>query len=252
LVDKTIFKAYDIRGIYPDQLDEVLANKIGKAFVHFVKKQYPDKDKVTIVVSRDMRLSSPSLSEQVIKGITSQGADVLDIGLASSPTFYFAVGFLKADGGIQVSASHNPKEYNGMKIVLQKGYPVGLANGLDWVRDKCIEDDFADGELGTVTEKSGILDELVKFSMKAYDFSGTKKFKIVADVANAMSSLDLTALFKVVESDLIEMNFKLDGTFPAHQADPFQEKNVVDIKRKVIDGKADLGIATDGDGLQNH
>lgn len=244
-----IFKAYDIRGIYPDDLNEDLIFKIGKAYVKYLQEEYPDLEKPKIVVGQDMRLSSPSLSENLIKGLVSMGVEVIDIGLASTPTFYYAVGKLEADGGLQVSASHNPKEYNGIKIVRRKGYPVGLVNGLDRIKEYALGEEIKESdEKGSVRKVLDVLESLVPYSMKFYDFENIKPFKVVCDVANAMSSLDLEALFKQLPCELIKMNFELDGTFPAHQADPMQEKNVVDIKKKVLEEKADLGIATDGDG----
>lgn len=243
----SIFKTYDIRGIYPDQFDEELIYKIGKSFVQILKEETL-KEKLTIVIGRDMRLSSPSLSKKLIQGIIDAGSDVIDIGLVSTPTFYYSIGEFKADGGLQVSASHNPKEYNGVKAVRANAYPMGLNNGLDKVRDLCSKNEFEEVEhKGQVINKENVVNSIVDYSLKYYDFN-IKPLKVVADVANAMSSPDLNSLFEQLPCELIKMNFELDGTFPAHQADPFQEKNVVDIKRKVIEEGADLGIATDGDG----
>ncbi|MDP7140851.1 MAG: phosphomannomutase/phosphoglucomutase [Candidatus Woesearchaeota archaeon] len=243
-----IFKAYDIRGVYPDDLDEDKAYKIGRAFIKLLKKEDSNKSKLTVVVSRDMRLSSPSLSKEVIKGITDEGADVVDIGLSSTPTFYYAVAKYGYDGGLQVSASHNPKEYNGIKVVRAKAFPVGLENGLDKIKEICLKDNFSEPkEKGNVSKKEDVLPELVQYSLKFYDFP-IKPLKVVADTANSMGALDIEELFKNIPCELVKMNFELDGTFPAHQADPFQEKNVKDLKKKVVEEEADLGIATDGDG----
>ncbi|MAG08735.1 phosphomannomutase/phosphoglucomutase [Candidatus Woesearchaeota archaeon] len=243
-----IFKAYDIRGIYPSDMNEDIIYKIGRAFVQLIKKENPSKKRLTVVVSRDMRLSSPSLAKSIIKGVIDSGADVVDIGLSSTPTFYYAVAKYGYDGGLQVSASHNPKEYNGVKVVRAKAYPVGLDNGLDKIRDMCSEGNFPEvKEKGKVSKRNDILKDLVKYSMGFYDFS-IKPLKIIADTANAMGAVDLEALFKELPCKLVKMNFKLDGTFPAHQADPFQDKNVQELKKKVVDEGADLGIATDGDG----
>lgn len=239
-----IFKAYDIRGIYPDELDERLIYKIGKAFVKFLEEDYPGK-KLKIVVARDMRVSSPSLSESVIKAITSMGADVVDIGLASTPTFYYAVAKYGYDGGVIVSASHNPKEHNGLKIVRKEAEAIGLVNGLEKIRDYS-KTDIPEGEKGSVVKNEIALKERVEYALNFYDFN-IRKMKVVADTANAMGSLDLRELFKHLDCELIEMNFGLDGTFPAHEANPFKEENVVDIKKRVVEEKADLGIAVDGD-----
>ncbi|MFP4401083.1 MAG: phosphomannomutase/phosphoglucomutase [Candidatus Woesearchaeota archaeon] len=243
-----IFKAYDIRGIYPNQLDSELIFNIGRAYAEILKKKL-SKDKITIVVGKDMRLSSPELSESLKKGITTQGVDVIDIGLSSTPTFYYAVSFLGADGGMQVSASHNPKEYNGVKIVGEKAYPVGYDTGINTIEEMALAGEFPESQKeGAVENKEGILDSEVEFALKHGKPDAIKKMKIVCDTANAMGSPYLEKLFGNLSCELVKMNFELDGTFPAHLADPFQEENVADLKKRVLDENADLGIATDGDG----
>ena len=243
-----IYKAYDIRGIYPDELDETTYYKIGRAYVDILSSEL-NKDDITLVVGRDMRISSPPLAESLIKGITEQGADVIDIGLSSTPTFYYGVTHLKADGGMQVSASHNPKEYNGIKIVGAKALPVGKENGIGLIERKVAENNFSEStKTGSVTEESGILKSEVEFSLLHASPKKINPLKIVADAANSMGALYMSALFKELPCELIEMNFELDGTFPAHEADPFKEKNIKDLKQEVINKGADLGIATDGDG----
>lgn len=240
-----IFKAYDIRGVYPDQIDEKLYYKIGKAFVKLIKEE-TGKDKLTLVVGKDMRTSSPQLFKSLVEGIISMGSDVVDIGLSSTPTFYFAVAKYGYDGGLIVSASHNPKEYNGLKIVRKQAEAIGLVNGLDKIRDYT-EQEIAESETkGEIIEKEIALQDRTEYALGFYDYN-LKKMKIVADVANSMGSLDLRELFKHLDSELIEMNFKLDGTFPAHEADPFKEENIKDLKKRVLKEKADLGIAVDGD-----
>ncbi|MFT4304103.1 MAG: phosphomannomutase/phosphoglucomutase [Candidatus Woesearchaeota archaeon] len=238
-----IFKAYDIRGIYPSQLNEDTVYKIGKAYADMIGKGKK------LVVGMDMRLSSPVLKEAIIKGITEQGVDVIDIDLASTPTFYFAVSKLQADGGMQISASHNPKEYNGVKIVGKNSYPVSYDTGINKIKEKVENNDFLEvnGE-GQVETYNDILYEELEFSLKQADINKIKNLRVVADTANSMGAPDLSALFDKLSCELIKMNFELDGTFPAHQADPYQEKNIVDLKKKVLEEKADLGIATDGDG----
>lgn len=243
-----IYKAYDIRGIYPDQIDEDTIYKIGKAYVDILRKEL-DRDDITIVVGRDMRVSSPQLTQSMIKGITEQGADVIDIGLASTPTFYYGVALLKADGGMQVSASHNPKEYNGVKIVREKALPCGYDTGINEIERKVKDNDFDKSEkTGTVAKKEGVLDSEVEFSLKHAHPDKIKRMKIVADAANAMGSPFLSKLFEKLPCELIKMNFELDGTFPVHQADPLKEENLKDLQKTVVDEKADFGISTDGDG----
>lgn len=243
----TIFKTYDIRGIYPSELNEDIVFKIGRAYADILKEDLK-KDNVTIVVGRDMRLSSPKLTEKLIEGIIIQGVNVVDVGLVSTPTFYFAVSYYGYDGGMQISASHNPKEYNGVKVVRARAYPVSYDTGINEIKKRVEENEFKESKKkGKIKIKKKVLDEELKYSLK-YTNSKIKPLKVVADAANAMGSLDLDKLFSKLPCELIKMNFKLDGTFPSHQADPFQEKNIKDLKKRVKKENADLGIATDGDG----
>lgn len=244
-----IFKAYDIRGIYPEELNEEMACKIARAFA-ILRAQETKKDGLKIVVGRDMRLSSPSLHEAVVRGLTEQGAEVLDVGLVSAPTFYFSVGRLGADGGLMISASHNPKEYNGIKITRENAVPFGQGSGMEELKALVENGEFpAPVKKGHVQECEGILDEHTKFEEQGIDLKKITNFKIVADPANAMGIQYLERLIAdLPQVELVKMNFELDGSFPAHQADPFQEENIADLKKRVLEEKADLGIATDGDG----
>jgi phosphomannomutase len=243
-----IFKSYDIRGLYPSQINEDIIYKIGRAYADLLKSQNMKND-ISIVVGQDMRTSSPSLSKCLIEGIIKQGANVIDIGLSSTPTLYFGVSFLGVDGGMQVSASHNPKDYNGVKIVKKKALPVGYDTGIDIIEQKVNNNDFTvPDRKGIVSYKEDILNNEVAFSLKKASVEKISLLKIVADPANAMGSLYLSELFEKLPCELIKMNFKLDGTFPVHEADPFKDENIEDIRKKVVEEKADLGIATDGDG----
>jgi len=243
-----IFKAYDIRGIYPDQLNENIIYNIGRAYADILVEKLGNKG-ITLVVGRDMRISSPSLSEAIIKGIMEQGVNVIDIGLVSSPTFYYGVSYLGADGGMQVSASHNPKEYNGVKIVGRKALPVGYENGMDLIEKKILRNDFLPStKKGNYQKVDGILDKEVQFSLNQANPENIKYLKITADPANAMGAPYLSALFEKLPCELVKMNFNLDGTFPVHEADPLKEKNRKNIQKKVLETKSDLGITTDGDG----
>lgn len=247
-MDTSIFRAYDIRGIYPEQINEDVVFGIGQGFVKLLRSENPSKKTFNIVVGRDMRLSSPELEKSVIKGVTAAGANVIKIEQASTPTFYFAVARYGYDGGLIVSASHNPKEYNGVKLVRAKAAAFGLEDGLDKIRDFCASGEKITAPVpGRVISKTGVLEECVKESLAFYDFSVIKPLNIVADTANAMGGLDLAELAKHLPIKLEKINFKLDGTFPAHQADPFKDENVKDLKARVIEHGADLGIATDGD-----
>lgn len=247
-VDPSIFKAYDIRGTYPDGLNEEITEKVGKAYSAILKRENEGK-RLSVVVGNDMRLSSPSLKKSLIKGLTESGLDVIDVGLVTTPTFYFSVGYYGHDGGIMVSASHNPKEYNGLKMVRAKGKPMGGETGIYEIRDIVKEDSFEHSDKkGRVTKKEGVVEEEVKVQTDDVDWKSIKPLKIVADAANAMGALDIKAMFKNLPCEVIELNFELDGSFPVHPPDPLKEENLEMVKEAVPKEGADLGIATDGDG----
>jgi phosphomannomutase len=247
-MNKEIFRAYDVRGIYPTELDARGVFCIGQSLVKLLAAENPEKKKIKIVVGRDMRVSSPELMAAACKGIVQAGGNVIDIGLSSTPTFYFAVASSGADGGMEISASHNPKEYNGVKITRAGAEAIGLPNGLDKIRDACFpEPDITAARPGKITKKRVFLEKCVRHALSFYDFSKIKPLKVVADTANAMGALDLEALFSQLPCDLIKINFDLDGTFPVHEADPFKMENIAALRKKVVAAKADLGIATDGD-----
>ncbi len=252
-VDPSIFKSYDIRAIYPDQIDEEVMVPIVKAIYTLFQKQLNNDGQLQILLTRDMRVSSPSLFEVAKKTLVEMGAHVIDAGLLSTPSFYFAVYHYGYDGGIQISASHNPKEYNGLKIARKDKtglIKIGKPTGMEEVREMVISNfPFKNaGTPGFVTQKSGILEEEVANALKIVNNPQISEFKIVADPANAMGATYLEALFNRVKVSLVKMNFNLDGTFPVHQPDPLQAETLVDLQKKVIEEHADLGLAPDGDG----
>ncbi len=245
----SIFKAYDIRGIFNQDFDAKFAYNLSLTYLDFLKKenQKLNNKKIKIVVGRDMRLSSPIISEYLIKGLRSAGADVLDIGLASTPTFYFAVSYLNANGGLIVSASHNPKEWNGFKVVKEKSLPIGLETGLKWIRDNMGKtNDLL--QKGSYTKIKNILDKQLVHDLSYINVEKIKTMNIAADAANSMGALYLQALEKKLPIKLSKLNFKLDGTFPAHEADPLKEENLQELKNYIKKNSVDIGIATDGDG----
>lgn len=250
-INPKIFKAYDLRGIYPTDLNEENIVPITRAIYAFFWKKL-NKRNVTIAVGRDMRLSSPGLHDQLVKTLVALGAQVIDLGLVSTPTFYFAVYHYQYEAGIQITASHNPKDYNGLKFVLgsmQGLIKIGKPTGMEEIKEMAIQGvEIPEDKGGSVTEKTGIVDDEVTNALTLLENPQIKRFKIVADPANAMAILYLDALFKQVPADVTKMNFELDGTFPAHQADPLQPENLVDIQKKVLETHADLGLAPDGDG----
>jgi phosphomannomutase len=247
-IDPSIFKAYDIRGIYPTNLNEEIAYRIGRAYSKIIKKEnIGQTDK--IVVANDMRLSTPNLKKSLIKGLLDSGVDILDIGLATTPTFYFAVAYFGFKGGIQVSASHNPKEYNGFKIVRAKSVPFSSETGINHIRDLVIKNVFlAVAKKGKLTKKNDVLGKLIEIQSKGINLKSINKFKIAVDAANAMGAIDMNALFKILPCKLIKLNFKLDGSFPVHQPDPLAEENLKYLQEKVLKHHADFGISIDGDG----
>ncbi|MFH0955718.1 MAG: phosphomannomutase/phosphoglucomutase [Candidatus Falkowbacteria bacterium] len=247
-VNPNIFKAYDIRGIYGADLDEKISYKIGRAYLD-LRREESDKKELSVVVAEDMRLSSPTLKKSLIKGLLDSGATVIDIGLASTPTFYFAVANFNYDGGIMVSASHNPKEWNGFKLTREKAIPVSGDTGINILRQKVLENKFKLMEgAGQIVKRNDILIKQMEHDLNFASLDKIKPLRVVVDPANGMGAQYIEALFKYLPCRLIKINFTLDGTFPAHEADPLKEKNLADIKQKILDESADLGIAIDGDG----
>lgn len=253
-IPEGIFKSYDIRGIYPEQINEENVIPITKAIYAFFLKNYPDKKSLTIVLGRDMRLSSPALFEAIKKTLIELGAEVIVPGIISTPTFYFTVFHYKYDSGIQITASHNPKEYNGIKFVLNSPnglIKIGKSTGMEEVKQMALENGqltIDNGQSGKMVELENVGEEEVKTSLKLLDNPKFKEFKIVADAANSVGALYLEELFKQIPGKLVKMNFELDGTFPVHPADPLIPENLVDVQKRVVEEKADLGLAPDGDG----
>lgn len=245
-----IFKAYDIRGVYKEELNEENITEIIKGIYSYLVVD-KKKDRLELVLSRDMRISSPSLFEISKNTLVSLGAKVIDIGLSATPTMYFAVRKLNSDAGIQISASHNPSQYNGLKIVknTQKGLiKVGKGTGMDEVKDIALNKKFVDDKKGgIVVKREDILKMEIENAIKIVNPGEIKPLKIVADTANSMGVLYLKELFSKITGMLIVINEKLDGSFPSHQPDPLQFETLKDLQKKVLEEKADLGIAPDGD-----
>ena len=240
MLDPKAFKAYDVRGIYPTELDEQGAYAIGRAFV----EQFSPK---TIAVGRDMRVSGPSMAAAVREGAADGGADVLDLGLVGTEMVYFAVGELGLDGGIAVTASHNPKEYTGMKIVRAGALPVGGESGLLDVRDRAIAADWRDAERGAIRDEdiwSRFVDRVLSF----VDVGSVRPLRIVIDAANGMAGAMLPpVLERLPMLDVVRCYFDPDGTFPNHEPNPLLPENREFIIRKTREEGADFGVAYDGD-----
>lgn len=248
IVNPDIFKAYDIRGIYPTDLNAEIAFRIGRAYAGLIQSENPGKQ-LEIVVARDMRLSSDELRDALVNGLTDSGVNVTDIGLASTPTFYFAAGYLGLDGGVQVSASHNPKEYNGFKMVRAKAVPVSGDSGIFEIRDMVIKNKWEKTTTkGSVSTYKNIVDTTVMELKKNLELDLIKPMTIVVDAANAMGAPDVEAMMEGLPINLVKLNFELDGSFPVHEPDPLKDENLKILQDAVIEHKADLGLAPDGDG----
>jgi len=236
-----IFKAYDVRGVYPDEVNEEAARSIGAAFVVYL-------DAKQIAVGRDMRLSSPGLAAAFIDGATSRGCDVVDYGMIPTDMLYFAVAADRLDGGVQITASHNPKQYNGMKMVRQEAFPLSGDAGISDIRDMIAGDRLprASAVRGRVTTKDA-LDRYVEHVMSFIDPSVVQPFDAVLDAGSGMGGLVAPALFDRLAVKTTRLCFEIDGRFPNHEANPLIEENRRDIVEAVVARKADIGIAWDGD-----
>jgi phosphomannomutase len=235
-----IFKSYDIRGIYPKELDEAVAERVGRAFVEFV---HP----ATVAVGRDMRPSSDALFRAFAKGATEQGADVVDLGLVSTDELYFAVGHFGYPAGAMITASHNPKEYNGFKLCRENAIPLSGDTGVFAIRDLAMAGSFAPAARpGTVVAKDP-LPAFVDHCLSFIDVAAIKPLKLVVDAGNGMAGLIVPAVFERLPVELIPLYFELDGSFPNHPASPIEPKNMVDLQAAVRAHGADLGAAFDGD-----
>ena len=240
MLDPDAFKAYDVRGLYRTQLDEDGAYAIGRAFV----EQF---EPARIAVGRDMRLSSPSMAHAVREGAADGGADVLDLGMVGTEMVYFAVGELALDGGIAVTASHNPKEYTGMKIVRRGALPVGGESGLLDIRDRARSGQWDDAERGEIREED-IWDRFVERVLSFVDVESLRPLRVVIDAANGMAGAMLPpVLDRLPMLDVVRCYFEPDGSFPNHEPNPLLPENREFIIRKTTDERADFGVAYDGD-----
>jgi phosphomannomutase len=237
-----IFKAYDIRGIYPEQFDEDAASRIGCAFASWAGAGQ-------IVLGRDCRLSSPSLSEYFAAGVTNSGARIVDIGLATTDMVYFASGRLSLPGAM-FTASHNPPQYNGLKLCLAGARPVGEESGLVEIRAQAEREQPHSPQVGPGSDliqhrdmRADYLEHLISF----VDLDRFLPFTVAADAANGMAGLVVPELFHRLPGKLVPLYMELDGTFPNHPADPIDPRNQEDLKLAVLEHGADVGLAFDGD-----
>jgi len=240
VLDPKVFKAYDVRGIYPDELDEAGAYAIGRAYVDEFEPR-------RIAVGRDMRLSAPAMAAAVMRGAAESGADVIDLGLVGTEMVYFAVGELGLEGGIAVTASHNPKQYTGMKIVRRGALPVGGDSGLLDIRTRALSGARQEtGPVGTITQED-IWPQFVERVLSFIDVDAVKPLRVVIDAANGMAGAMLPPVLERLPIDAVRYFFEPDGTFPNHEPNPLLPENREFIVRKVTEEGADLGVAFDGD-----
>jgi phosphomannomutase len=234
-----IFKAYDIRGVVPDELDEGVAEAVGAAFVRLTNAK-------TVVTLHDMRASSLPLADALGRGAAAQGADVIHGGLGSTDMVYYASGSLDMPGAM-ITASHNPARYNGIKLCRAGAKPVGVETGLAEIKAMVASGVPAyDGEPGTVTSRD-LLPGYAEYLKKLVDLSGIRPLKVVVDAGNGMAGHTVPTVFEGLPITLVPLYFELDGTFPNHEANPIDPENLRDLQRAVKDNKADIGLAFDGD-----
>jgi phosphomannomutase len=242
MINPSIFKAYDVRGLYPQEVNEDAARLIGRGFVAYLKAK-------RIAVSHDMRLSSPSIAAAFIDGAREQGADVVDYGLMGTDMLYFAVARDGHDGGAQITASHNPKEYNGIKLVRQEAFPLSGDAGIGDIRDMIASNQLPPpaAKPGSLS-KADVVDDYITHVLSFIDLKVLKPFNVVLDAGNGIAGMVAPLLFKHVPTKkLTTLCFEVDGTFPNHEANPLIEENRRDITEAVVREKADIGIAWDGD-----
>jgi phosphomannomutase len=239
---RPIFKAYDVRGVYPDQLDEDAATRIGRAFAEWSGAE-------RLVLGRDCRLSSPALSAAFADGVTAAGVGIDDIGLATTDMVYFASGRLDLPG-VMFTASHNPPSYNGIKVCRERAAPVSEDTGLHEIRDRA--ESYADDMPAPATSRGSVkeVDFLDRYLEHVLSFADLERFApltVAADAANGMAGLVVPRLFERLPAKLVPLFMDLDGTFPNHPADPIQPENQADLRKAVTEHGADVGLAFDGD-----
>jgi len=236
-----VFKAYDVRGEYPEQLDEGLAERIGRAFIALTGAK-------TLAIGQDMRPSSGPLADALGQGATSQGADVLRIGLCSTDMLYYVSGSLDV-AAIMLTASHNPSRYNGLKFCRPGAVPVGEESGLREVKELVAAGEPAADAArpGQLEFREDLVDRYAAHVRSFVDLSALRPLKVVADAGNGMAGFVLPKIFEGLPYELVPLYFELDGNFPNHPADPINPDNLKDLQARVLEERADVGLAFDGD-----
>lgn len=247
-VNPLIFKAYDIRGIYPDEINEETVRSVSRAFVFWLRRKIKKTPK--IVLSRDIRNSSPFLHKAALMALGKAGASVIDAGLTTTPMHYFIVNKEKTDGGLMITASHNPKEYNGIKLSQRGAMPVFEANGLLEIKKMVVEagaDHPERSEQKYEVARKNYLSDYVNFLAK-FASPEVKKLRVAIDCGSGMTGLVAPSLFKKIRIKYDGLYLKPDGNFPYHEANPLKEETLHDLKSLMKKKFFDLGVAFDGDG----
>ncbi len=238
----SLFKAYDIRGVVPDELTPDIAYRIGRGVVAYLGAE-------EVAVGRDMRVSGPSLTGALIDGLRDQGADVADLGLVSTDALYFAVGKFGYPAGVMVTASHNPPQYNGFKICREEARALSLEEGIGQIRDLVLANEFPPplgNRRGSVTRRD-IIDAYADHVLSLIDTAKIRPLRVAIDAGNGMAGKIIPPVFSRLPCEVVPLYFELDGTFPNHMADPSKPENVKDLQQAVIEHQCDLGAAFDGD-----
>ncbi len=241
MIDAGAFKAYDVRALYPSQLDEEGAYAVGRAFA----EQFEPR---RVAIGRDMRLSSPSMAEAVINGVADAGTGVADLGMVGTEMVYFATGDLGLDGGIMVTASHNPAGYTGMKIVRRGALPVGSESGLVEIRDRAVRGEWRDAPARGTVEPVDVWEDFVERVLSFVDVDAIAPLRIVVDAANGMAGVMLPrVLERLPQVEVVRCNFEPDGSFPNHEPNPLLPENREFIVKRTTEEEAAFGVAYDGD-----
>lgn len=242
MIDPSIFKAYDIRGIYPEQIHAEVARRIGRAFVNYLGAR-------RIAVGRDVRTSSPEIAQAFIAGARSESCAVIDIGVAGTDMLYYAVGAGDLEGGAIITASHNPREWNGIKMVRRGAAALSGDAGIGEIRDALLAGEYADdpGDVGPPVVTRTITEDYAKHCLSFIRPEAIPPLKVVMDAGNGMGSVGALAIFSRLPLRTVPMYFEPDGTFPNHPPDPLVAANRQEIMARVVEEGADLGIAWDGD-----
>lgn len=240
MANPAIFKAYDIRGLVPSEFNQDDAFQIGRAFVAHLEVE-------RVAIGRDMRVSSPELAGALARGMAAQGAQVYDLGLTSTDELYFAVGKYGYEGGAMVTASHNPAAYNGLKLCRGGAIPLSEETGLRDIRDMIAEDRIPTSPGRGAVHERDVLDAYVDHAVGFINRQRLRPLRVVADAGNGMAGMILPRVFQQLPGELIPLFFELDGRFPNHEANPLELENIADLRARVVESKADLGVAFDGD-----